>query len=160
MKIVPARQVTIPLAVLLLAFLPYLASAQEQIPNKAAHILIYVIEASNEGQGVDPQIQHLVKEFRGAFRYSSYQLVTKIPRRLEPGEKEEVNLPGHREMQLQMQGYENDRISLKVRIREKAEKGRHRDVLNTEFRIIEGGTIVIGGYEYQNGKLLVAISAK
>jgi hypothetical protein len=161
MKSVPARQVTYPLAVLLLlAFLPHPSLAQEQYPNKAAHILIYVIEASNEGKGVDPQIQHLVKEFRGALRYSSYELVSKIPRRLEPGEKEEVKLPGHREMQLRMQGYEGNRISLKVEIKEKADKGRHREVLNTEFRIIEGGTIMIGGYEYHGGKLLIAISAK
>jgi len=71
-----------------------------------------------------------------------------------------VKLPGHREMQLRMQGYEGNRISLKVKIKEKAEKGRHREVLNTEFRIIEGGTIMIGGYEYHGGKLLIAISAK
>ena len=63
-------------------------------------------------------------------------------------------------MELQMQGYEGSRINLKVKITEKAHKGRERDVLNTEFRLIEGGTIMIGGYQHREGNLLLAISAK
>ncbi|RJP18524.1 MAG: hypothetical protein C4520_14350 [Candidatus Abyssobacteria bacterium SURF_5] len=158
MNRVPARQVTVFLLVsLLLSFSAVSAPAQQAGPK--ADIIIYVIEASNGGGGVDPQIQHLVKEFKGAFRYSSYQLVKRIPRRLEAGEKEIVPLPGGRQMQLQMQGYEENRIKLRVKILEKKEKGS-RDILNTEFRIIKGGTIMIGGYDYRDGKLVMAISAK
>lgn len=156
MRTVPIRRVTIPLAALfLLSLLPFPLMAQEQ--GQKADIIIYVIEASNEGQGTDPQIKDLVKEL-GAFRYSSYKLVSKIPRQLRGGEKESVGLPGGRQMQLLMQGSEGNRINLKVRITSQERKGR--DVLNTEFRIIEGGTIMIGGYDYQNGKLFIAISAK
>jgi hypothetical protein len=32
-------------------------------------------------------------------------------------------------------------------------------VLNTEFRLIKGGTIVIGDYNYHEGKLILAVSA-
>ena len=160
MRIVPVRRVAILFATLfLLSLLPYSAMAQEQGSSQKADIIIYVIEASNEGQGVDPQIQGLVKEL-GAFRYSSYKLVSKIPRQLRSGEKESVSLPGNRQMQLQMQGAEGNRVKLKVKITEKSEEQRSRDILNTEFRIIEGGTIMIGGYDYRNGKLFVAISAK
>jgi len=48
---------------------------------------------------------------------------------------------------------------MKIRIVEKSTRGRSRDVLNTEFRLTRGGTIVIGDYNYQKGKLILAISA-
>jgi hypothetical protein len=62
-------------------------------------------------------------------------------------------------MLLQMLGYDGNRIKMKVRLVEK-QPGGSRDVLNTEFRLVEGGTMMIGGYDYRDGKLIVAISAK
>jgi hypothetical protein len=162
MNNVPPRRATVALAFLfLLLFFSAPLQAQGQGPGQSADIVISVIEASNGGgNGVDPQIRGLVKEFGGALRYSTYRLVSRIPRELREGERETVSLPGDRQMQLQMQGHEGNRIKLRVRLTEKSSEGGSREKLNTEFRLIEGGTIMIGGYHYRDGKLLIAISAK
>lgn len=160
MNSVPVRQIAAATLVLVLigAFsLP--SSAQQQRAERAA-ITVYQIEASNEPPGgVDPQIKSLVDQFEGTLRYSTYKLVSKTPERMSPGDKEKLAIPGHREMHLNMLGYEGNYIRLKVRVIEKNNDER-RELLDTEFRLVEGGTVLIGGYGYRDGKLIVAISAK
>lgn len=122
-------------------------------------VIVYLIEASDGPPGVDPQIKGIVRQFQGAFKYSTYKLVSKIPKRITVGRSEKISLPGRRELQLYPQGFEEKRIKMNVKIVEKGGRGNGRTVLNTSFRIVPGGTIMIGGYNYQKGKLILAISA-
>lgn len=156
MKSAPVRQAVAVLSVfLILVSLPLPLLAQEQ----RADITVYQIAASNGEPGIDPQIQSLVKEFEGTFRYSTYKLVSKTPMQMKVGENDKIVLAGNREMHLQMLGYDGNRIKLNVKVIEKQNMKRN-EVLNTEFRLTEGGTILIGGYDYRDGRLIVAISAK
>jgi hypothetical protein len=68
-------------------------------------------------------------------------------------------LPGKRTLTVSALGYEGGRIRLKVKIVEKSAGGKSRDVLATEFRLVKGGTIVLADYNYNKGKLILAISA-
>ena len=157
----PFRKTVIGLAVILsLTFLfgPN-ASAQRIDSGGEVRIVVSLIEASNDAPRVDPQIRGLVKQFRGDFRYSSYKLVSRIPKTIKIGSYETVRLPGSREMRLYARGYENNRVKLNVKVTERGRRGRGREVLNTDFRIVRGGTIMIGGYRYRDGRLMVAISA-
>ena len=135
------------------------ASAAPRDSGETVRIVVYLIKASDEEPGVDSEIKDLVKQFGGAFRYSSYRLVSKIPKSVTVGSEVKIPLPGSRQLHVHARGREDKRIKLKVKIREKSERGRDRETLNTEFRIVEGGTIMIGGYDYNEGKLMVAISA-
>ena len=119
----------------------------------------YVIEASDGVPGVDSEIRHIVKQFHGTFRYSTYRLISKIPKKIPIGESTKITLPGLRTLDISALGYEAGRIRLKVKIVEKSTRGRSRDVLTTEFRLVKGGTIVLGDYNYRKGKLILAISA-
>jgi len=134
-------------------------SAASARADEQARIVVYLIKASDGSPGVDPEIRSIVKQFGGAFRYSSYRLVSKIPKSVPMGGDVRIALPGSREMRVYANGRENNRIRLKIRVKEKSVQGREREILNTEFRIVEGGTIMIGGYNYHDGKLMVAISA-
>lgn len=135
------------------------ASATPPDSGEEVRVIIYLIRASDDAPGVDSEIKGLVRQFKGAFRYSSYRLVSKMPKSIPVGDEVKVPLPGSRQLHVHARGREDNRIKLKVKIREKARRGRDRDMLNTEFRIVEGGTIIIGGYDYREGKLIVAISA-
>ena len=155
------RKFVTPLAaalVLMLLVGPNLSAAPAD-SGEVVRIVVYLIKASGDTPGVDPEIREIVKQFGGAFRYSSYRLVSKIPKSVRMGGDAQIPLPGKRELRVHARGHENNRIKLKVNIREKPAGDRPRDILNTEFMIIEGGTILIGGYDYQEGKLMVAISA-
>lgn len=135
------------------------AVAQPSGADRDVKIVVYVIEASDGVPGVDPEIRHIVEQFHGTFRYSTYKVVSKVPRKVPMGGEAKIALPGLRELRLYPRGYEAGRIRMKIKIIEKSTRGRSRDVLNTEFRLIRGGTIVIGDYNYHKGKLILAISA-
>jgi hypothetical protein len=134
------------------------AAAERDGQPGGVKVVVYVIEASDGVPGVDPEIRHIVKQFHETFRYSTYQIVSKVPRNVPMGGEAKIALPGLRELRLYPRGYEEGRIRMKVRIVEKSTRGRSRDVLNTEFRLIKGGTIVMGDYNYHKGKLILAIS--
>ena len=122
-------------------------------------IVVYMIEASNDAPGVDSQIKDIIKDLRKELRYSTYRLISKVPKKIKIGGRESVKLPGSRNLLLFAQGYENGRVKLRVKVTEKSGRGPERSVLNTEFRIVRGGTIIIGPYNYHEGKLILAISA-
>lgn len=134
-------------------------SAQTPGASDTVRIVVHLIEASNGAPGVDPEIKDIVKDFRGEFRYSTYKLISKVPKTIKTGDNENIDLPDSRELQLYSKGYEKDRVKIRVKIVEKSKGKAARDVLDTEFRIVSGGTIIIGPYNYKQGKLLLAISA-
>jgi hypothetical protein len=145
-------------ALALLCTAPY-AQAQSSSGTDAVGVVVYVIKASDGVPGVDPAIKHIVKQFHESFRYSTYKLVKKVPKKIPLRSVTKIKLPGDRELYLSALGVEGSRIKLRVRIAEKASGGKSRDALNTEFKLAKGGTIGIGGYDYKKGKLILAISA-
>ncbi len=77
------------------------------------------------------------------------------------GGEDRVALPDQRELLLSTKGFKRPWLKLRVKIIEKpALLESAREMLNTEFRIVHGGTILIGGYKYHEGKLIVAISTR
>ncbi|MBI5114909.1 hypothetical protein HZA56_00385 [Candidatus Poribacteria bacterium] len=161
MIIVPLRKSLVTLAtvfaILAIVFFANVASAKDEGYGGSARITVYVIEASNGVPGVDPEIREIVEQFEGAFRYSTYKLVSKIPKKVGLGEEEKFSLPGDRELVVLCRGYKHNRIKLNVRIVEKRKDSR--ELLNTDFGIVDGGTMIIGGYPHRDGKLMLAISA-
>jgi hypothetical protein len=158
-KSFPKSVIVMLLAALVLLCTTSYASAQSSSGTDAVGVVVYVIKASDGVPSVDPAIKHIVKQFHESFRYSTYKLIKKVPKKIPVKGATKISLPGNRELYLSSSGVEGARIKLKVRIVEKASGGKSRDVLNTEFRLAKGGTIGIGGYAYQKGKLILAISA-
>jgi hypothetical protein len=133
--------------------------AQSSDSPADVRIVVHLIEASNGVPGVDSQIKDIIKDVKGELRYSTYKLISRVPKKIKVGDRENISLPDSRELLVFANGYENGRVKLRVKIVEKSGGGSSRDVLNTEFRLVEGGTIIIGAYNYREGKLILAISA-
>ncbi|RJP73052.1 MAG: hypothetical protein C4532_05030 [Candidatus Abyssobacteria bacterium SURF_17] len=153
------RAVTLFAFLLILFWASSQALAQRDEATETVRVTVYLIEASHGTPGADPEIEGIVRQLKGTFGYSSYRLESKIRKDIKMGDAEKISLPRSRVMYVYAQGYEGNRIKLKVKVSEKTGRGESRDTLNTEFRIVEGGTIVIGGYDCDAGKLIVAISA-
>jgi hypothetical protein len=126
------------------------------------HVTVFLIEALDGPPWIDPKIRVIVDQFEGAFRYSTYRLVARIPMTVPIGGEDKVALPDHRELLLSIKGFERPWLKLRVKIVKKPTTMLEapREILNTEFRIVPGGTILIGGYMYHEGKLIVAISTR
>ena len=148
----------VALAILLPVLFAFGSNAPAQ-PGDAVGIVVYVIEASDGVPGVDSEIRPIVKQFHQTFRYSTYKLISKMPKRIPIGGETKIMLPGLRELKIAALGHEAGRIKLRVKITKREARGKPRDVLNTEFRLGKGSSMVIGGYDYHKGKLILAISA-
>jgi hypothetical protein len=150
-----------PLVVLTLLFSIFLGTSRDAMAQAgdSVSIIVYVIEASDGVPGVDPEIKPLVRQFHDTFRYSTYKLISKVPKTIRMGNEAEITMPGRREMHISALGQEEGRIKLKVKITKELSKGESRDVLNTEFRLGKGASMVIGGYDHNNAKLILAISS-
>ncbi len=147
------------------------AAAQRRIP-----LMVQVISASRAERGIDPSLGKLRRQLRSFFNYSSYRLIGKQRLFLAPGQTGRMELPGgatptrrerrfggrffsgpsggRRSLEVTAQGWEGRYLRLQVSVKE----GR-RHILNTQFRIARGGTVMIGGPPFGSGVLIIALTA-
>jgi hypothetical protein len=119
----------------------------------AVRLGVDVIYASNEGQRVDPSLAGVERQLR-TFRYSSFrrlgshQLVRSI------GQQGTIPLPGGRTLLLAPQGVSGGSVVLLLSI-----QGGGRAPFNTELKLANGGTILVGGPAHEAGVLILAVTA-
>jgi hypothetical protein len=112
-----------------------------------------VIYASQDGQDFDPNLAHVERQLR-TFRYSSFrrlgshQLVRSI------GQQGTISLPGGRSLLLAPQGISGGSVVLLLSI-----QGGGKAPFNTELKLANGGTILVGGPGHEAGVLILAITA-
>lgn len=150
-------------------------------------VLVRVILASSEGQGMDPAIGDLYRQLSSMFGYSSYRLMEERQMSLATGERGLVRLPAgpvqeeerrglprpqpfqrvpalkekapgraltYRGFEVVPVGRLGDQVEMRVRMEEDG-----RRLLNTHFRIANGGTVLVGGPPYGSGVLIIAVTA-
>jgi hypothetical protein len=119
----------------------------------AIRLGVEVIYASNEGQRVDPSLAHVERQLR-AFRYSSFRQLGSHALVQSIGQQGTVPLPGGRTLLLAPQGISGGSVVLLASI-----QGGGRVLLNTELKLANGGTILVGGPVHEAGVLILAITA-
>ncbi|MBI3620733.1 MAG: hypothetical protein HY208_00895 [Nitrospirae bacterium] len=142
-------RVAIWLLALLSLSAPTLAAGAEPI-----RLGVEVIYASNEGQRVDPSLAGVERQLRASFRYSSYQRIGSHELVRPIGQQGTVPLPGGRTLLLAPQGISGGSVVLLASIQDGG-----RILLNTELKLANGGTILVGGPAHQSGVLILAITA-
>lgn len=119
----------------------------------AVRLGVDVIYASDEGQQIDPSLAHVERQLR-TFRYSSFhrlgthQLVRLV------GQQGTISLPGGRTLLLAPQGISGGSVVLLLSI-----QGGGRAPFNTELKLANGGTILVGGPGHEAGVLILAVTA-
>ena len=113
-------------------------------------ISIMVIKASNNGDTVDPALSRLNSQL-GQLNYSSYSLVKKDSKQGKLGGELSFSLPDGDMLSVNMKNIEDSFVTLDVSMREAG--------MRTNFKIVNGGTVLIGGNEYKDGTLVIAITA-
>ncbi len=114
---------------------------------------VEVIYASNEGQRVDPSLARVERQLR-AFRYSSFRQLGSHALVQSIGQQGTVPLPGGRTLLLVPQGVSGGSVVLLASI-----QGGGKVLLNTELKLANGGTILVGGPVHEAGVLILAITA-
>ena len=115
-----------------------------------------VFLASNQpGVAPDPRLASLIEQLRKALPYSNFQLLGSPSGRTGLGQAWKTELPGGRTLELMPTAIEQGTIQLQARIVQ-----RNETLVSTILRLQSGGLpVVIGGPAYQNGVLVIVISA-
>jgi hypothetical protein len=108
------------------------------------------VKASNNSSGMSPALND-IKSQLGRLNYSAYTLLKKDSGTGQPGNNVQFVLPDGDQMTVQISGIDGSFVNLQVTLKQAG--------LKTNFRIVNGGTVIIGGNQYEDGAMVIALSA-
>lgn len=114
---------------------------------------IGVILASNESGEFDSKLSKMKNQLE-VIKYSSYRLIKEASQKVPWLGNATFEIPGGRTLIVMPQEYRNNRLSLKVRLRE-----GEKPLLDTTVRIRNRGNFLLGGPAHEGGVLILSISA-
>ena len=146
----------LPSRVLLFSWLSAVAvgmlGAAEKQPQ-SVQVSIGTILASNQNDEFDAKLKGMETQLK-VLKYRSYRLLNNESQTV-PWQGEKVfEIPGGRSLNVTPQVFQDNRISLKVRLTQ----GK-KPVLDTTVRIPNRGNFILGGPPHEGGVLVLSISA-
>ena len=130
-------------------------AAQAQAPlTLQAHVIL----ASNQGQGVDKAIEGIGGELRKIFRYSRYQLLTRLSGRAALNEAWRAPLPGGRTLQVTPLAVQDGLWQVGVKIL-RGSGPSEVSLLTSTVKLRSGGSVLLAGPPHAQGILVIALSA-
>jgi len=143
-----------PTLLFMLFLCPYSAHSQQW--QGQCEITIREIVADNSETGVAAELEDLEKDLK-KLTYSAYRLEHTYSRTVRQGETRQFDLMGDNHVSVTLDGYEEGKIKLKVKI-STGESGKR--AFESTMRIVAGGTFLIAGPTYMEGVLILAFTAK
>ncbi len=117
-------------------------------------VRVRMIEASNRGSTVDPSLRDVHNELGSLFNFTSYRLLR--DQHMSLTDRRPIDISPQREFSLEIFLLNQTRNMGEFRIRVRKDR---KEILNTQVRLMEGRTVVIGGPKYGDGTIILAISA-
>lgn len=146
----------LPSRVLLFSWLTCAAAgmlgAAEKQPQ-SVQVSIGTILASNQSDEVDAKLKGMESQLK-VLKYRSYRLL-KTESQVVPWRGEKTfEIPGGRSLTVIPQEFQENRVSLKVRLTQ-----GQKPVLDTTVKIPNKGNFILGGPPHEGGVLVLSISA-
>jgi hypothetical protein len=116
---------------------------------------VQVIYAANQPGGVDSRLGNLVENLQKTFRYSMYKLLDAPKGSAALNQMWSTKLPDDRVLEITPTTVQEGQYSLTVHVHGSGGKS----LVNTVVRLRRGSTVLVGGSSYQQGVLIIAISA-
>ena len=136
---------------LAMAFLVQSGWAQ---PRGGISIWVRAIAASSAGQRIDPRLRDIRGQLGTLFRYTSYDVISEVKQRVSFRQAVHMNLRNGRRLTITPFAFEQGMIQMSLKIME-----GNRATFNTNLRLANQGTLLIGGPRHGEGVLIFAISA-
>jgi hypothetical protein len=114
-----------------------------------------VIEASNVGSTIDSSLRDLHGQLGSLFRYTSYRLLRDDQIHLSPNQPATVPIHEGKSIEITLMGFQPNMAEIRVRIRRDG-----TELLNTQVRLSQGRTVIIGGPKHGQGVAILALSAR
>jgi hypothetical protein len=123
--------------------------------GQAVSLQAQVIYAANQSGGVDSRLGNLAENLQKTFRYSMYQLLDAPKGSAALNQTWSVTLPDSRLLEITPTAIQEGQYNLTVHVHGSGGKS----LVNTVVRLRRGSTVLVGGSSYQQGVLIIAISA-
>ncbi|HEY2664112.1 MAG TPA: hypothetical protein VGI47_07205 [Candidatus Binataceae bacterium] len=112
--------------------------------------------AADTKEGTDPRLPELIKrQLPELFGYSTYRLVSHQVITTNWGRELDFMLPGGRMLRVDPQNFDGHMVAMAVLLFD-----GERPVMSTDFKLENGGDLMLGGHRYDNGMLIVTIGVK
>ncbi|RJP59330.1 MAG: hypothetical protein C4541_06275 [Candidatus Auribacter fodinae] len=134
----------------IISFVTALCCASQPVFAQDITVGITVVKASNNGTEFDSSLTG-IKSQLARLNYTSYKQIKTDQKTGQPREEVWFDLPNGDRMRVVLLGIENTYIKLLVSMEQAG--------LKTHFKIINNGTVIVGGNEYEDGYLVVALTA-
>src|SRR5579875_845927 len=141
---------TAGLSMVLLVTLAVSAAAQHSAG--AVEVRINSVLASDTNKGCDASLRALQRHLERLFHFTTYHLVSHQDRQTRFGQLVEFDLPGGRILQIEPIDRAGDMINVEVTLFE-----GDQPLMTTDFKIISGGVLLVGGPRYEQGALIISI---
>ena len=127
-------------------------SAAEKNPQ-SVQVRIRTILAGNKSDEFDPKLKDMEQQLK-PLKYRSYRSLKDDSQNVPWQGTRSFEIPGGRLLTVAPQEYQNNRVSLKVRLTE-----GDKPVLDTAVGIQNKGNFILGGPPHEGGTLVLLISA-
>jgi hypothetical protein len=127
-------------------------SAAEKNPQ-SVQVTIRTILAGNKTDEFDPKLKGMEPQLK-PLKYRSYRSLKEDGQSVPWQGTKSFEIPGGRSLTVAPQEFQNNRISLKVRLTE-----GEKPVIDTTVRIPNKGNFILGGPPHEGGTLVLSISA-
>ena len=119
-------------------------------------VTIDSVLAADTKEGTDPRLPDPIKQqLAELFGYSTYRLVSHQGITTNWGRELDFVLPGGRVLRVAPQNFDGHMVAMAVLMFD-----GERPVMSTDFKLENGGDLMLGGHRYANGMLIVTIGVK
>ncbi|HWH79645.1 MAG TPA: hypothetical protein VNT76_19835 [Candidatus Binatus sp.] len=126
--------------------------AAEKTPQ-SVQVTIRTILAGNKSDEFDPKLKDMEQQLK-SLKYRSYRSLKDDSKNVNWQGTQSFDIPGSRSLTVAPQEFQNNRISLKVRLTE-----GDKPVVDTTVKIPNKGNFILGGPAHEGGVLVLSISA-
>ena len=152
MKLLKARRNRVLLFSLsLVSFVGWVGAAEKN--PQSVLVTIRSILAANQSDEFDAKLKGMEQQLK-SLKYRSYRSLKDETKTIAWQGTQDFEIPGGRILSVAPQEFQNNRISLKVRLTE-----NDKPVVDTTVKIPNKGNFILGGPPHEGGALVLSISA-
>ena len=152
MKLLKARRNRVLLFSLsLVSFVGWVGAAEKN--PQSVLVTIRSILAANQSDEFDAKLKGMEQQLK-SLKYRSYRSLKDESKSVAWQGTQTFEIPGGRILSVAPQEFQNNRISLKVRLTE-----NDKPVVDTTVKIPNKGNFILGGPPHEGGALVLSISA-
>lgn len=130
------------------------APAVPVLGGERVRVEVEIIYASNQPRPTQRSLSGLRSQLQSTFNFASYHLLEKRAMELSRGRAGRVSIPGGKHLSVELEEVSQERAKLMIKISD-----RRREPDSTMISMSPGQTVLLGGYKYRDGSLIIAIRA-